>query len=468
MKQKYVLGCLLLLAAACRNPSEPVPTTSVEDVTASEKSKSDLLLQGCYATSTQPGKDVAALFDDRADTYWESRAGAGPDEGIMLLLHKPSILSAIQLEVGPGSFEPAGAQIRIYVDGNALPPTAPDQKIELPRQPIDSIYIRFLSTGKEKTTDLVINDAKTEVTTFPKNASIRIDGIRVWDDRQQEVHLITSQQAPGKIVASSTLTPVTAFGPGHLFDSRVDQAWVEGNDATSGENEMLTFQFEQNVRITALQIRNGYQSSDEHFSNNARMRDFSFGAPAGSMNTYTLRDTKAGQKIELSAAVEGKVFQMAVKSTYPGKRYKDLTISEMLFWNDGLSFVLKPYTEQPPAPQHGQLPLDAVLDRRIFNRIDAAYPVVQSLILRSDGSFSIYRFSEELNDRMEAEGNWELRTANAKKGVAMLTLFGKWTSGLNKGKPDQGRTQVFREAVTVTQETVAGDRVIGTFRIGSL
>lgn len=472
MKQKNVFWCVLLLLAACRNQAKPDAPVSTQTPAPSADPRPGLYLEGYYATSTRPGSEVGALFDDNKDTYWETKPGAGPDEGIMLYMQNAMPLTALQLTPEAGSFDPATAQMQVYVNGTALPLARPGEKVDLGKDPVKSLYVRFNATGKEKTVDVVANDIKTAVNSYPANASVRIRNIQMWNDKNEEVRLVAPQQSEGNVTASSTLPPGSAFSAANLFDSRKEFAWVEGNAAGSGENETLKFEFDRDVRITAVQIWNGYQRSGEHFSANARVRDFVFGASGGSSNTYTLRDSKAGQKIELSAAISGKTFDLQIKSIYPGKTYKDLAISEILFFDGETPFVLKTDFAESVSTSIQTFakgsPLRAILDRRISNQTEDAETVNQSLILRSDGTFVMYSLTEDTGDQILADGNWELNKADA--GSATVTVFGKWFSQYNLAAYYEGNTQevvtrIFKDVLTVTPETVTGTKMIGEFRI---
>lgn len=305
---------MLLWAAACGNPPNPAPETTPNALVTPTNDRPVLLLERLYATATRPGSEIAALFDDKADTYWETRRGAGPDEGIMLVFQRPVLLAALQVMAGPGSFHSTGARLQIYLNGSPLPPFAPDQKVQLPEQAVDSLFIRFISTGKETISDVVVNDGKIEVQSYPPDASIRINTIRIWNEQNVEMRLSAPRWSTAEVKTRS-MTP----------------------------------------------------------------------------------------------------------------------------------------------------PLATIVDRRIYNRIDAAYPVIQSLILRSDGTFSMYRFTEETGDRMEATGTWETDTSGLQNGVATISLSGKWRNVASVTIPEKGGTQDFREVATVMKDRVAGGKVTGVF-----
>ncbi len=472
MKPNYIFYGLLLFLAACNNNPQPGSQPPTATPATPTDTRPALYLEGCYTTSTQPGHEITALFDNNSDTYWETQPGAGPDEGIMLYFQNALPLAALQIIGAEGSLDPAKAAMQVYVNGTALSPAPAGQKVALGSQPVKSLYLRFNTTGKETAVDVVENDVKTVVRTFPANASIRIREIQLWNEKNEEVRLVAPRQTSGSSTASSTLAPESAFSAANLFDGRKEFAWVEGNAATAGENETLRFTFDSDVHITGIQIWNGYQRSDEHFSANARVRDFAFGQTGGPSNTYTLRDTKAGQKMELATAAQGKVFELNIKSIYPGKKYKDLAISDILFFDGTTPFVLKTtFAEQISKKiktASGSSPLQPILDRRISNQTEDAEIVNKSLILRSDGTFVMYELVEGTGDQVLADGNWELNKSDARS--ATVTVFGKWFSQYNLAAYYEGNTQelvtrIFKDELVITPETVTGTKMIGEFRV---
>lgn len=470
MKQYYIFYCLLLLLVACNDTPKPVNQSDTPAPVTTMDTRPTVYLEGCYATSTRSGSDVRTLFDADSNNYWETQPGAGPDEGIMLYFKNSMPLAAIQLTANGDSFDPASAQMQVYVNGTALPPAAPGQKVSLGQQPVKSLYLRFNTTGKEKAVDVVKNDVKTEVLNYPANASIRISNLQVWNDKNEEVRLIAPLQQAGKAEASTTLAPASAFSVANLFDSRKEFAWVEGNASSSGVNETLRFTFDQDVHITAIQIWNGYQRSDEHFSANARVRDFIFGQSGAAMHTYTMRDSKAGQIVELTTAAQGKVFEFQIKSIYPGRKYKDLAISDILFFDGDTPFTLKTdfaaQTSKTMKTYAGTSPLQSILDRRISNKSQDAETTKKSLIIRSDGTFVMYNLTEETGDQILADGNWEMNKGDASS--ATITVFGKWFSVFNmaayyEGNSQEEETRIFKDEVVITPETVIGTKMLGEF-----
>lgn len=489
---KYLLPLLVVLAACGGNPS-PNPASGTHSDSTGQSANglqpspappspsprfpaNSVFLEGIYATSTATGHEPDLLFDADSKTTWRTRIGAGPDEGLMLYFAQPRSLQSLTVEAEPGSFQGDVAGIQTYVNGQLGDSGKPGQPIALPSVPIKSLFLRFESTGREQENTLRKDKADISLRTFPKDAFIGLHTLTVRDDKGQQLLLAPPVREEGSVTASSTLAPEGAYSAANLFDARKEFVWAEGNAAGDGVGELLTFSFAHPVTIGSLQIWNGYQRSDEHFSANGRVRDFEFGAKGGAMHTYTLRDTKAGQKIALAAALNGQEFELKIKSIYKGNSYKDLAISEMLFFNgEAQPFVL--YSAQPVqlrntlTSRSAPSPLAGVLDRRISNQIDDGVQTFtnQSIILRADGTFVFYSSvndQDDTNVETLADGNWELLEATAT--AARVKIFGKWrdldnVAAYYEGQHKAETTRIFKDELTVTADRLVGTKMVGTF-----
>jgi hypothetical protein len=478
MKIPALLLALASCFFACKNDSKTKPAPTTPDTPTQAISAPPTYLEGIYATSTAPGSTLQSLFDSNPATVWHTRLGTGPDEGIMLYFPNPVALSSVEVQAEQGSFaEGKAAVIEMVGNGIVVGAGDPNTAIKLDAKPVKSLFIRFQSTGKEG--QETINDVT--MSTFPRNFSIGIKDIVLRNDKSETMRIVPPQMLEGSALASSTLKPETAYNTDNLFDGRKEFCWVEGNNNNSGEGESIKFSFhDTNVHITALQIWNGYQRSDEHFSANARVRDFEVRGADGVSNTYTLRDTKAGQRIELSTPLNGNEFTLTIKSVYPGKKYKDLSISEIVFFDGEKPFVIQMDISEKSktalvAKTSGS-PLAALLDRRVNNTLtpDESTLIEQSLILRSDGTFVVYTQTNGPNDdasmkaeqKTFADGNWELLRADAK--TASVKIFGQWTDVSNladyyKGASTAQVTRIFNDVLTIEKNKLSGTKMVGVF-----
>lgn len=458
----------LLLLSACGNDKTQKPNEAPSPGSSSSNLPAPTYLEGIYATSSAAGKGVENLFDGNTATVWQTLPGAGPDEGVMLYFSEAVPLQSVEIVAAEGSFSNrANDAVLIYTNGQPDASGAPNEKITIDQNvPVKSLFIRFPRTGKEAEQSL---GEQIRLLSFPKQSYISIAEIRVHDTKGQALRLALPQQLSGRVSASSTLAPEQAYSPANLFDSRKEFAWAEGA-ANSGEGESLVFEFEQPVDITAIQIWNGYQRSDEHFTANARAREIEFGTKDGQGAVYTLQDSKNGQKIQLKSQLKGQSFELKIKSVFPGKKYKDLALSDLVFYNGNQPFVLR---SGLPAQYQSALrtkaaagPVAALLDQRIANVIeDEGGTIVQSLILRSDGTFVLYSESESgtgMAYSAYADGNWELISG------AQLKVFGKWNEmaeGMEyyEGTSEQNFTQIFSDVLTISGNQLKGTKQIGTF-----
>ncbi|MBV6443588.1 MAG: hypothetical protein DYG98_18795 [Haliscomenobacteraceae bacterium CHB4] len=481
MKSKTVLLPAFLLAlAACGGeaPKPGIPPTEAPPVSSNvpQDARPITWLEGIYATSSSPAHEVYDLFDDDPATGWQTLAGTGPDEGIMLYFTNALPLQSVQLVPEEGSFQEESAFIQTYVNGSLGESGKPGDNIALGKKPVKSLYIRFVKTGQEQTAQREKEGAAIAIESFPANAYVGVKALNMLNDKGEPMRIMPPKRVFGSLSASSTLEPEMAYSAANLFDSRKEFVWVEGNKTSSGEGETLSFNFEEPVNITAIQIWNGYQRSDEHFAANARVRSFEFGAKDGTMAAYTLRDTKAGQKIELTTAVKGQRFELKVKSIYAGSKYKDLAVSDLVFFDGHRAFVLdSKLPEQNQAAlrnKTGSSPLTQIFNRRISNSVEEAGVITQqSLILRSDGTFVFYS-----NDTMPdgtvsqtlADGNWEMVSSDAANFV--IRIFGKWNNVSDfadyyRGRSSKKVTRIFSDELFTDGSVVRGKKMIGAFYI---
>lgn len=482
----------LLILSACgqdnKTSSTATPTTSAPAPSTALDPKA-VYLDGLYATSTAPGQDVNRLFDADPASGWRTLPGAGPDEGIMLYFSNATAvqIQSVRADALEGAALDSSSRIQIYVNGQPVRAAAPGERIDLhpedgKNERVNSVFLRFSETilhdHKERSIPNEELDISTEI--FAADEFVGLKALTFYNEKGEAVNVVPPRRVAGKVTASSTLSPESAYGADNLFDSRKEFAWAEGNAATAGEGEVLRFHFDQAVHISGIQIWDGYQRSAEHYRANARVKDFQFGTSAGPTQTLTLRDDPAGQKIDFSTAFEGQDFELKISSIYPGKKYKDLAISEILFYDGALPFVVhSDYLGRRSQNQRnaaGNTPLASLLDRRIYNVLDQPFDAVaQSLILRSDGTFVLYEENESYDSNENtrsiigqtiADGNWEM--LESKGNTVKVKIFGKWFDTTEvqewyKGPRTKEATKIFNDVLTIDANTVRGDKMVGTF-----
>jgi len=452
---------------------EPVtPEEEIIEETTSEHHPS-ANLERCYATSINtPESNFCPenVFDDDPNTYWATMPGAAPDEGLFFSFEKPVIISAISIQVLPGSGSIEGIKYyQLYINGLESPiRRATDEPVPINAW-VKSIFIRIDATDSMESQ---VNGIR-----YAGNLPVGISEITllVMNGNGDEVPLLVHPigRTGGHVQASSCLEPMEAYHTDFLFDSRSEFGWSDGNQTSTGDGENLTFFFDQPQRIEKIKIWNGYQRSQTHFDQNERASVISFGADGGNAPKYQLSDTMEPQVITLDTPLEDRSFTMNILEIHEGATYKDLVISELRFFNGEEWFVLDSGESQ--SRKHDILEwaqntsADAFIDKQVFSSYYAEQEYfTQTLVLRSNGSFILWKHREQDGDTeiMYADGNWQIIDDNAVRIFGRLHRIGRYSqasydpySGVRPGQePDMDRITIFNDILEFDGSHISSDR----------
>jgi hypothetical protein len=473
--KKTLFALLPFAALSCANDPK-IPTANTPPPVVTDL-KGKTILDLCYATSVAPGNSMDALFDGNAATVWSTAAGTGTDEGIFVGFQQEQDMGKLVIDAVDGSFKQQKdvfPTIQVFANGKPVARGLPGEAIDIATNKVKSLYIRFEATGQEQRTNSKAQEG-TALETFPGGASVALRGIQITNARGEALSLVAPAAVAGSVTASSTLAPESAYSPSNLFDGRKEFVWVEGSSG-SGEGESLVFAFERPVRMSALQVWNGYQRSDEHFSANARVKTLEIGVDGGAVQTIDLQDVKGSQRIDLPQPLSGQKVTLRVKSAYPGSKYKDLALSELVFYDGDAPFVARTdFSQRNQATLKGQAAgsaLAPLLDRRVFNEsTDGDYQRSAALTLRSDGTFVYYNVegmvgNSENETETYADGNWQWVSGNTKE--ARIKIFGQWRNlskveDYYKGASTQQFMRIFNDVLTVQSNKIEGSKMLGVF-----
>ncbi|WP_338793315.1 hypothetical protein [Bernardetia sp. MNP-M8] len=435
-----------------------------------------VIINSFYATSTkitQQKYNVYNIFDNDPSTSWQTMLGAAPDEGIMFNVYNLYI-QTLKIEQPEGENLAQIETVTIYINGKKKGEFDATKPM-LIKEYADAVYIRIT-----KTSDMTIKKLENQVaqtTTFDKNKSVGIKDIKIIGyqfptKKTLNILFYPNILVNGKITASSTLEPTFAYNTTHLFDARTDIAWAEG-DVNSRVGSTLNFNFDTPQKISSIRIWNGYQRSEEHYKANARIKKFSFGTE-NNMKEFELEDKMEDKYIDLGESIESSNFVLEVKEVYEGTKYKDLVVSEILFKNNMRSVIIQTKETENQITElknkAKNTPLENVLDRRLNYQEHDYYQIDKSFILRSDGTFVMYKTenSEEENSKSEilADGNWEIKEMNGDK--VKIRVFGKFIDfsqyqDFYKGKVTKDFLQIFQDFVTIDNQKLKGEKFIGEF-----
>jgi hypothetical protein len=138
--------------------------------------------------------------------------------------------------------------------------------------------------------------------------------------------------------ASSELAPSggNRYGVKQLEDVDFKTCWAEGV-AGPGIGESLEFRFKSEskagaVPFSGFAIKNGYTKSDDVWAKNGRVKEFGLTVNGKELGTLTLLDTSKSQFVSLRGVQlsSGDVVRLTIKSVYPGSKYQDTCVSEIL------------------------------------------------------------------------------------------------------------------------------------------
>jgi hypothetical protein len=471
-------GSIVILAivlAACK--SDSTSEQKIEDVSPTIK---PLYLEGVYATSTRlPYADFSLqrILDGDEKTYWSTMTGAGPDEGFVLYFQEPTQIEFVTLRGASGAGLANITSIALYADGHYSNYGSPNDTIKLGKT-ISSLFVKVQGTDAG-TTETVSSEDQGEqlsIMMFDSASAVGVSEFIVYGPKGP-IEVKAPHTVIGSVTASSVLKPASAYDPAQLFDSRKEFVWAEGAKG-SGENERLTFTFNEPQTITALKIWNGYQRSEKHFEANARVKAIEIGPKDGAKTVYELADSEEPQLLKLTTPLNGTALEMKVVSIFPGTSYKDLVISELVFYNDDVPFkIIDPAAEERHrsfiSETQGSL-LRKYLDKQLYNETSFydERSETRSIILRSNKTFVLYeekKFdgSEQDEDiQIVADGSWEVVEQNG--SYAKIRVFGKLfnlseTIDYYKGNTSVEIVKIFQEHLTLTEGELQGEKFVDRF-----
>lgn len=263
---------------------------------------------------------------------------------------------------------------------------------------------------------------------FEQNQNFSICGISLYNPEGKPWKIQAPRLTQGEVSATNVLNPEKAYGPINLFDSRFEFGWAtdkKDSDVT------LDFKFARREKITALRIWNGYQRSHIHCYSNSRAQKLLLTGDGNYKAEVEVKDITGSQIVKLPKPFRGKNLKIKVLSSYRGKKYKDLVISELRFFDGRKWFMLNPLAmlkriNEENRKLFAKAGLKEVLNDGLEGQGDQGGLMAGlELRLRADGSFYLSG-SSDLGDASIyyfALGNYEIKSTDPKKGVR-LKIFG--------------------------------------------
>jgi hypothetical protein len=132
-----------------------------------------------------------------------------------------------------------------------------------------------------------------------------------------------------RVKASSVLPPGNGltFVPENTLDGKLATAW--NSNGAAGGTLTLTYTFANPVRLGRIDFANGFQQNADAYARNRRVKKLTVTAD-GAEHAFDVTDTKDFQRLEFDFGTTRTVV-LRIDDTYPGSRYNDLAISEVVF-----------------------------------------------------------------------------------------------------------------------------------------
>jgi hypothetical protein len=366
-----------------------------------------LRLQALVPTS---GSGAEHILDKDVATGWRPE-GDPVDEGLSLRWERPATFEAVQVKACPGA-TPLAIEVQVngetYCDSET--PPAMEAECSFPEQKARTLSIKVVKGG---------------------NRSAACVGTVQIFNNGKPLELLPPRSTEGSIQASSVMEPTAAYAPAFLFDGRLDFGWAEGAKGP-GVGEWLTVMLAEPIELTAIELWNGHQRSQEHFRKNARASQLSLTMDASPPVPLTVKDVSGEQVLKLPQPLKGRILRVKVEKAKAGPKFPDLVLSELLLVDpQGPLTVRTPELEQQRKELLAQVAgtgLEKIVDGRWRKRCEAEAYVVRTLKLRSNRSFLFHDVLAETEKNSgeydeTVEGVWVVKKVEAP--WVTVELFGR-------------------------------------------
>jgi hypothetical protein len=367
-----------------------------------------LRLQALVPTS---GSGAEHVLDADVATGWKPE-GDPVDEGLILRWEQPASFEHILVKACPGA-TPLAIEVQVngetYCDAEA--PPAMEAECGFPEQKARALSIKVVKAGTR--------------------SAACVGTVQLFNNGKQ-LELLAPRSIEGSLQASSVLEPTAAYAPGFLFDGRLDFGWAEGAKGP-GVGESLTVTLAEPIELTAIDLWNGHQRSQDHFRKNARASRLSLTMDAGPPVPLMVKDVSGEQVLKLPQPLKGRVLRLKVDKAKAGPKLPDLVLSELLLVDaQGPLTVRTPELEQQRKELLAQVAgtgLEKIVDGRWRKRCEAEAYVVRTLKLRSNRSFVFHDVVAETGKNSgeydeTVEGAWVVK--KVEPPWATVELFGRW------------------------------------------
>ncbi len=368
----------------------------LELLAAAVLSQAPLTLQALVPTS---GANAESLLDGKPASGWKPE-GDSEGEGVLFRFEGEAPVTKVNVEgCGPGRLT-----LTPFINGSEYSQVSFDKKTT----------VASISSKKVRSVFLRIDDAGTTAC---------IGEVSFLGDKDKPLEVRAPRGLNATAKASSVLAPADAYHPGYLFDGRLDFGWVEGVKGP-GIGESMALTFTAPITITAIELWNGYQRSDDHFKKNARAKKITVTVDGTEPIELAVKDAQGPQKLTLPKPATTRSLTLTIKEAYPGTKYDDLVLSELRVWDaEGpRAIVTNDLLERAKAmkTEIDGGPLKGFVDKTLRSVCQVSGYELEAKF-RTNHSFVVYRSADEETGAVKEvlDGTWILKDGKT------VELFGR-------------------------------------------
>ncbi len=144
--------------------------------------------------------------------------------------------------------------------------------------------------------------------------------------------VITMQNISAVHATSELAEANMVHSASRIMDGDKNTAWVEGADG-QGYGQSVRFEFNNVYLVNGIKIRAGYQKNDDIYYKNSRPKEICAEYSDGTSEVFKLEDIGQNEQVlTFSRPVETNMVNLTIESVYPGEKYEDTCISEVIFF----------------------------------------------------------------------------------------------------------------------------------------
>lgn len=204
------------------------------------------------------------------------------------------------------------------------------------------ILISILSKKDKSSSSLGQSQSPSLQSSASKPSASQTNNYQVTNGANSSSELLWPVSAGGPFNPNNTNTNAN-YHVANMFDNNLQTAWVYRQDTRLSDIKLSVHLRESGVYIDRIVIYNGYQATEDSFYNSGRPSAITINANGRNIVNSYLKDTRSGQIISVGKEIKTSTSNITLeivfnqKDLYPGTKYQNFAISEMLIFGHPLN-----------------------------------------------------------------------------------------------------------------------------------